>query len=49
MNVYASLITTVNFGGTFVMNEGTALLLMMTLMVIGTMVLNFIVFTALFT
>ena len=48
-NVCAEVTTTVNFGGTFVMSEGQALLLIMTLMVIGTVVLNFIVFTALFT
>ena len=48
MNVCAKVTTTVNFGGTSVMSEGQALLLIMTLMVIGTLVLNFIVFTALF-
>jgi len=48
MNVCAKVTTTVNFGGIFVMNEGQALLLIMTSMVIGTLVLNYIVFTALF-
>lgn len=48
MNVCASLITSANSGGISVMNEGQALLLIMTMMVIGTIVLNFIVFTALF-
>ena len=40
--------TSVHYGGTSAMNEGQALLLIMTIMVIGTLVLNFIVYTALF-
>ena len=40
--------TSAHYGGTFVMNEGKALLLMMAFMVLGTLVLNAIVFTALF-
>ena len=41
--------TSAHYGGTFVMNEGKALLLMMAFMVLGTLVLNAIVYTALFT
>ena len=48
MNVCAKVTITANSGGTFVMSEEQALLLMMSLMVIGTIVLNFIVVTALF-
>jgi len=48
MNVYVKVTITANSGGTFVMSEEQALLLMMSLMVIGTIVLNFIVVTALF-
>jgi len=40
--------TSAHYGGTSAMNEGQALLLIMTIMVIGTLVLNFIVYTALF-
>ena len=36
-------ITTVNFGGTFVMNEGHLLFLLMMFAVIGTLALNMIV------
>ena len=43
MNEYARGITTVNSGGTFVMNEGHALFLLMMLAVIGTLALNMIV------
>ena len=41
--------TSVHYGGTFVMNEGKALLLIMAFMVLGTLILNAIVYTALFT
>ena len=41
--------TSAHYGGTFVMNEGKALLLMMAFMVLGTLILNAIVYTALFT
>ena len=40
--------TSAHYGGTSVMNEGQALLLIMAFMVLGTLVLNAIVFTALF-
>ena len=40
--------TSAHYGGTSAMNEGKALLLMMAFMVLGTLVLNAIVFTALF-
>jgi len=40
--------TSAHYGGTFAMNEGKALLLIMAFMVLGTLVLNAIVFTALF-
>tara|TARA_Y100000356_G_scaffold132780_1_gene138697 strand:+ start:1014 stop:1229 length:216 start_codon:yes stop_codon:yes gene_type:complete len=40
--------TSVHYGGTSAMNEGKALLLIMAFMVLGTLVLNAIVFTALF-
>ena len=43
MNVYARAITTVNFGGTFVMNEGHALFLLMIGGVMATLALNMIV------
>ena len=43
MNVYARAITTVNFGGTFVMNEGHALFLLMIGGVLATLALNMIV------
>ena len=40
--------TSAHYGGTSAMNEGKALLLMMAFMVLGTLVLNAIGFTALF-
>ena len=40
--------TSAHYGGTFVMNEGQALLLIMAFMVLSTLILNAIVFTALF-
>ena len=40
MNEYARAITTVNFGGTFVMNEGQNLFLMITILIVGTVILN---------
>ena len=43
MNEYARAITTVNFGGTFVMNEGHLLFLLMMFAVIGTLALNMVV------
>ena len=43
MNVYVRAITTVNFGGTFVMDEGHALFLLMMLAVIMTLALNVVV------
>ena len=43
MNEYAREITTVNFGGTFVMNEGHLLFLLMMFAVIGTLALNMVV------
>jgi|TARA_R100001480_G_scaffold72440_2_gene83417 hypothetical protein len=43
MNEYAKEITTVNFGGTFVMNEGHALFLLMMLAVVVTLALNVVV------
>ena len=43
MNEYAREITTVNFGGTFVMNEGHALFLLMICGVMATLALNMIV------
>tara|TARA_A100001011_G_scaffold59402_1_gene58925 strand:- start:25 stop:180 length:156 start_codon:yes stop_codon:yes gene_type:complete len=43
MNEYARGITTVNSGGTFVMNEGHLLFLLMMFAVIGTLALNMIV------
>ena len=49
MNVCAKVTITVNFGGTFVMSEGTALLLIMVGLVIGTLILNAIVYSFLFT
>tara|TARA_R100000687_G_C6390389_1_gene137017 strand:+ start:215 stop:430 length:216 start_codon:yes stop_codon:yes gene_type:complete len=41
--------TSAHYGGTSAMNEGQALLLIMTILVIGTLILNAIVYTALFT
>ena len=43
MNEYARVITTVNFGGTFVMNEGHALFLLMISGVVATLALNMVV------
>ena len=43
MNVYAKGITTVNFGGTFVMDEGHVLFLLMMLAVVMTLALNVVV------
>ena len=43
MNEYARGITTVNSGGTFVMNEGHALFLLMICGVMATLALNMIV------
>ena len=43
MNEYARAITTVNFGGIFVMNEGHLLFLLMMFAVIGTLALNMVV------
>ena len=40
MNEYARQIITVNFGGTFVMNEGQNLFLMITILIVGTVILN---------
>ena len=48
MKESAVVTTSVHCGGTSAMNEGQALLLIMALMVLGTLVLNAIVFTALF-
>jgi len=43
MNAYAKEITTVNSGGTFVMDEGHALFLLMMLAVVVTLALNVVV------
>ena len=43
MNEYARAITTVNFGGTFVMDEGHVLFLLMMLAVVMTLTLNVVV------
>jgi hypothetical protein len=43
MNECAREITTVNFGGTFVMNEGHALFLLMIGAVVATLALNMVV------
>ncbi len=43
MNEYAKEITTVNSGGTFVMDEGHALFLLMMLAVVLTLALNMVV------
>jgi hypothetical protein len=40
MNECVSQITTVNFGGTFAMNEGQSLFLMMAILIVGTFLLN---------
>ena len=50
LNMRGSVVvtTSAHYGGTSAMNEGKALLLMMAFMVLGTLVLNAIVFTALF-
>ena len=51
LSMRGSVVVTTNahYGGTSAMNEGKALLLMMAFMVLGTLVLNAIVYTALFT
>jgi predicted transcriptional regulator len=41
--------TSAHYGGTFVMNEGKALLLIMACLVLSTLILNAIVYTVLFT
>ena len=41
--------TSAHYGGTFVMNEGKALLLIMACLVLSTLILNAIVYTFLFT
>jgi len=43
MNAYAKEITTVNSGGTFVMDEGHVLFLLMMLAVVLTLALNMVV------
>ena len=43
MNEYAKEITTVSFGGTFAMNEGHALFLLMICAVVLTLALNIVV------
>ena len=43
MNEYAKEITTVNFGGTFVMNEGHILFLLMMFAVVATLGINMVV------
>ena len=48
MRGFVVVITSAHCGETSAMNEGKALLLMMAFMVLGTLVLNAIVFTALF-
>ena len=48
MRVSVVVTTSAHYGGTSAMNEGQALLLIMAFMVLGTLVLNAIVFTALF-
>ena len=50
LNMRGSVVvtTSAHYGGTSAMNEGKALLLMMAFMVLGTLILNAIVFTALF-
>lgn len=42
MSVYVNDLTTVNFGGTFVMSEGQALISMIVLLILWTLFLNFI-------
>ena len=39
---YVNDLTTANFGGTFVMSEGQALISMMVLLIVWTLILNFI-------
>ena len=43
MREYARGITTVNFGGTFVMNEGQSLIMIMVIAVTFTLALNIVV------
>jgi hypothetical protein len=42
MRECVKVITTANFGGIFVMNEGQALISMMVLLIVWTLILNFI-------
>ena len=51
LNMKESVVVTTNahYGGTFVMNEGKALLLIMACLVLSTLILNAIVYTFLFT
>tara|TARA_R100001460_G_scaffold52701_1_gene91609 strand:+ start:526 stop:750 length:225 start_codon:yes stop_codon:yes gene_type:complete len=42
MNEYARVIITVNFGGTFVMNEGQSLIMIMVIAVTFTLALNIV-------
>jgi hypothetical protein len=51
LNMKESVVVTTNahYGGTFVMNEGKALLLIMACLVLSTLILNAIVYTVLFT
>ena len=42
MREYVNDLTTVNFGGIFVMNEGQALISMIVLLIVWTLFLNFI-------
>ena len=44
MNEYARAIITVNFGGTFVMNEGQVLLLTMGFVILITLIINIIAY-----
>ena len=43
MREYVKDLTTVNFGGTFVMTEGQVLILTMVICVVGTLLLNAVV------
>ena len=43
MNEFARAIITVNFGGTFVMNEGQSLIMIMVIAVTFTLALNIVV------
>jgi len=44
MNEFARAIITVNFGGTFVMNEGQVLLLTMGFVILITLIMNIIAY-----